>query len=220
LNIETLKKEIKALVDKAPDKTDLLNDLKKWIHSEVSVHEDMPVDNVIWVPIEQVQANDYNPNSVASNELKLLHTSISHDGYTQPIVTIYDEELKKYIIIDGFHRYFTCRSNADIQEKTGGRVPIVVLQKSINDRMASTVRHNRARGKHSVNGMANLVFNMLDNGWDDAAICNELGMEPDELYRLKYMTGFAKLFEDVEYHKSWETRNQIALKKKWKEENA
>lgn len=217
--LKDLKKAIIELSDSSDDKADFLNDLKIWLHNEVSDHQDMPVDSVIWVSVDKVQANDYNPNSVASNELKLLHTSISHDGYTQPIVTIYDAELDKYVIIDGFHRYFTCKSNADIQEKTGGRVPIVVLQKTINDRMASTVRHNRARGKHSVNGMANLVFNMLDNGWADAEICNELGMEADELYRLKYMTGFAKLFEDVEYHKSWETRHQIALKKEWKKEN-
>jgi ParB-like chromosome segregation protein Spo0J len=214
----TMLKAIQKEYEAASDKTDFLNTLNEWLHTTLSPHSEMPVNNVKWVPIEQVQANDYNPNSVASNELKLLHTSISHDGYTQPIVTIWDNELQKFIIIDGFHRYFTCRSNPDIQDKTGGRVPIVVLQKEINDRMASTVRHNRARGKHSVNGMANLVFSMLDNGWADADICNELGMEPDELFRLKHMTGFSKLFEDVEYHKSWETRNQLQLKKKYLQE--
>lgn len=217
--IDKLKQAILEAAEGSDDKQNFLNELREWIHREVSDYAEMPVNNVKWVPVERVQANDYNPNSVASNELKLLHTSISHDGYTQPIVTIYDSELDKYVIIDGFHRYFTCRSNADIQELTKGRVPIVVLEKSINDRMASTVRHNRARGKHSVNGMANLVFNMLDNGWEDADICNELGMEPDELYRLKHMTGFAKLFEDVEYHQAWETRKQLQLKKKWREEN-
>lgn len=205
--------------DEAKDKQAFINDLREWIHDSLSYHSKMPVDFIRWVPIEKVQANDYNPNSVASNELKLLHTSISHDGYTQPIVTIWDEVLQKFVIIDGFHRYFTCRSNADIQEMTGGKVPIVVLDKSINDRMASTVRHNRARGKHSVTGMSNLVFNMLDNGWGDAEICNELGMETDELVRLKYITGFAKLFEDVEYHKAWESRRQLELKKEWLKEN-
>lgn len=218
LNEKTLQ-QLKADFDAAEDKQDYLNTLRQWIHESLSDHAAMPVDLIRWVPVTQVQANDYNPNSVASNELKLLHTSISHDGYTQPIVTIWDETLKKYVIIDGFHRYFTCRSNKDIQEMTKGKVPIVVLEKSINDRMASTVRHNRARGKHSVTGMSNLVFNMLDNGWDDHAICNELGMEPDELVRLKYITGFAKLFEDVEYHKAWESRRQLELKREWKQEN-
>ena len=207
---------IKSEFDLADNKIDFLNAVKGYLHDSLSVHKEMPVDWVRWVPVEQVQANDYNPNSVAHNELKLLHTSISHDGYTQPCVTIWDEELQKYVLIDGFHRYFTCRSNPDIMEMTGGRVPIVVLEKSINDRMASTVRHNRARGKHSVDGMANLVFQMLDNGWEDNAICNELGMEPDELIRLKYITGFAKLFENVDYHNAWETRRQLEVKRDWK----
>ena len=142
-----------------------------------------PVSKVRWVPVEKVHANDYNPNSVATSEMRLLHTSIDHDGYTQPVVTIYDENQDLYIIIDGFHRYCTMTYNKDIYEKNKGLLPIVVLNKSINDRMASTVRHNRARGKHSVTGMSNMVFQMLDNGWDDAAICNELGMSADELVR-------------------------------------
>ena len=203
----------------AVDKQKWLNELRTWIHKELSDQGANPVDNIQWVPIEMVQANDYNPNSVASNEMKLLHTSISHDGYTQPCVTIWDEELKKYVIVDGFHRYFTCKANKDIQAMTNGTIPVVVLDKPINDRMASTVRHNRARGKHSVTGMANLVFNMLDNGWEDSAVCNELGMEADELIRLKYVTGFAKLFEDVEYHRAWETRKQLEIKRDWKREN-
>ena len=216
--MENLKNNIRKAYNEADNKQEFLNTLKEWIHEELSDYAEMPVDLIRWIPIDQVQANDYNPNSVASNELKLLHTSISHDGYTQPIVTIYDEVLKKYVIIDGFHRYFTCRSNKDIQEATKGCVPVVVLKKSINDRMASTVRHNRARGKHSVTGMANLVFNMLDNGWQDADICNEIGMEADELVRLKYITGFAKLFENVEYHKAWEARRQLEIKNEWKKE--
>ena len=149
----------------------------------------------------------------------LLYTSILHDGYTQPVVTIYDEEQKKYIIIDGFHRYFTCKSNPEILERNKGRLPIVVLNKNINDRMASTVRHNRARGMHSVTGMSSMVFNMLENGWQDQDICNELGMSVEELVKLKHITGFSKLFQDKEYSKSWETKNQILLKKKYKNEN-
>ena len=176
-----------------------------------------PISNVQWVPVEDVEPNDYNPNSVAGQEMKLLHTSIKHDGYTQPIVTIFDPERKKYVIVDGFHRYFTCKNNADIYESTGGRVPIVVIEKNINERMAATVRHNRARGAHSVSGMSNMVFQMLDNGWADADICNHLGMEPDELLRLKHITGFSKLFEDAEYNKAWTTKHQILLKKKQNE---
>jgi hypothetical protein len=170
-----------------------------------------PVNNVIWVDVENVEANDYNPNAVASQEMGLLYTSIKHDGYTQPVVTVYDEEKKKYVIVDGFHRYHICRTNKDISESTGGKIPIVVLDKDINDRMAATVRHNRARGSHSVKGMSSMVFSMLDNGWADEDVCNELGMEPEELLRLKHITGFSKLFDDAEYKKAWISKAQILL---------
>jgi len=141
--------------------------------------------------------------------MQLLYISIKNDGYTQPIVTIYDEKVKKYIIIDGFHRYFVCKSYKDIRERNHGYLPIVVLDKDINDRMASTVRHNRARGKHSIDGMGNIALEMLENGWKDEDICNNLGMEPDELLKVKHITGFSKLFKDVEYSKAWETKRQI-----------
>lgn len=182
--------------------------------TDLSAH---PVDQVQWVPIEDVLPNDYNPNSVAGKEMSLLYTSIKHDGYTQPIVTIWDDDLSKYVIVDGFHRYFTCKNNKDISESTGGKVPIVVIKKDMNERMAATVRHNRARGKHSVGGMSNMVFEMLENGWGDAEICNHLGMEPDELLRLKHITGFSKLFKDAEYSKTWTTKHQIRLKKEYAE---
>ena len=177
-----------------------------------------PINDVQWVDVSLVEPNDYNPNSVAGSEMKLLYTSIKHDGYTQPIVTIYDEERKKYVIVDGFHRYFICKNNADINESTGGKVPIVVIKKDINERMASTVRHNRARGAHSVSGMSNMVFSMLDNGWGDAEVCNHLGMEADELLRLKQITGFSRLFADTEYNKAWVTKHQIRIKKEFAEQ--
>lgn len=176
-----------------------------------------PISDVLWVSVDDVEPNDYNPNSVAGQEMKLLHTSIKHDGYTQPIVTIYDKEKKKYVIVDGFHRYFTCKNNKDIFDATQGRVPIVVIKKDINERMAATVRHNRARGQHSVTGMSNMVFSMLDNGWKDEEICNHLGMEPDEIIRLKHITGFSKLFADTDYNKAWVSKHQIRLKKQQKD---
>ena len=173
--------------------------------------KDQPVDRIRWVPIDQVVPNAYNPNSVAKTEMRLLYHSILHDGYTQPVVTIFNAETGKYEIVDGFHRYFTCKTNPDILARNHGLLPIVVIQKDINDRMASTVRHNRARGKHSVTGMSNMVFQMLENGWEDVAICNELGMEPEELLRLKHITGFSKLFEDVEFRKAWISRRQALI---------
>ncbi|MCW5591043.1 MAG: ParB-like nuclease domain-containing protein [Burkholderiales bacterium] len=182
---------------------------------EVSPLASQPVDRVRWVPIDEVEPNDYNPNSVAAKEMGLLYTSIKHDGYTQPVVVVRDEARGKYVIVDGFHRYFTCRNNPDILARNHGLLPIVVISKDINDRMASTVRHNRARGEHSVQGMAQMVFSMLDKGWSDADICNELGMEPEELLKLKHITGFSKLFEDVEYARAWESRRQIRIRKDW-----
>ena len=195
-----------------------ISDIRTALHSLSPVNS-QPIDLVRWVPLEDVVANDYNPNSVAPNEMKLLYTSILHDGYTQPIVTIWDAERGKYVIVDGFHRYSVFRQNADIKERTAGLIPVVVIEKAINDRMASTVRHNRARGKHAVTGMASMVYSMLDNGWSEAAICNELGMEPDELIRLKHVTGFSKLFDNVEYRQAWEARKQAIMRRQWKEEN-
>lgn len=181
--------------------------------NELSPLKDQPIDHVRWVPIEQVQANDYNPNSVAGKEMGLLYTSIKHDGYTQPVVTIYDEKIDKYIIVDGFHRYFTCKTKKDILERNLGLLPIVVLNSDINNRMASTVRHNRARGEHSINGMSNMVYEMLKNGWQDHDICNELGMEPEELLKLKHITGFSKLFKDKEFSKAWKSKEMIQIEK-------
>lgn len=173
------------------------------------------VDNVIRVPIEKVFANDYNPNAVAKQEMKLLYISIKHDGYTMPVVTVYDNKNDKYIIVDGFHRYSVMKMYKDIYEENDGLLPIVVISENINDRMASTVRHNRARGKHSIDGMGNIVMNMFKNGWDDARICFELGLEKEELIRLKHLTGYAKFFENSTYSQAMETDKQIEERLKY-----
>lgn len=195
-----------------------IEEVRELLH-EMCPLKGMPIDRVRWVPIDQVTPNDYNPNAVARKEMSLLYVSIKHDGYTQPVVTVWDPDQQKYVIVDGFHRYFTCKANPDILERNHGMLPIVVIEKSINDRMAATVRHNRARGKHSVQGMASMVFEMLENGWEDHEICNELGMEPEELLRLKHVTGFSKLFENVDYHRAWMARRQIRIKKKYERDN-
>lgn len=215
--IEELRSAIREFVESSGDPAAAVNEVRAALH-EISPGGAHPVDFVRWVPIEKVRANDYNPNSVARNEMRLLHTSISHDGYTQPVVTVYDPEKDQYVIVDGFHRYTTMRLNADIRETTGGLLPVVVISKSMNDRMAATVRHNRARGKHSIAGMSEMVFSLLDNGWSDAEVCNELGLEPDELLRLKHVTGFSKLFEGAEYRKSWESRRQIQLRTRYRKQ--
>lgn len=213
-------KEIREAFSNSKDKIKLANSLRKVIFEECPVNT-QPVDYVRWVPIDMVRANDYNPNNVAKIEMKLLYTSILHDGYTQPIVTVWDDINGKYIIVDGFHRFFVAKSNPDILERNMGMLPIVVIDKDINERMASTVRHNRARGKHLMTGMSSMVFEMLQNGWKDQDICNELGMEPEELIKLKHITGFSKLFNNVEFNKAWETNQQVQLRiKHEKEANA
>lgn len=162
--------------------------------------ENQPINKVEWIPIEKVYANNYNPNSVATPEMKLLYISVKSDGYTQPVVTIYDEKSDKYIIVDGFHRYSIMRRYKDIYDSCEGKLPCVVLYgKTEADLMASTVRHNRARGKHSIEGMSNIVFQMLSDGESEASICLKLGLEPEELVRLKYISGYAKLYENCEY---------------------
>ena len=215
-DIGDVRRILRKYIAEAEDEISAINDIREFLHS-ISPTRAGPVDLVRWVPIEMVEPNDYNPNSVARIEMGLLLHSIEQDGYTQPVVTIWDEDRQKYVIVDGFHRYFVMKSNKKLRDLYNGHLPITVIEKEINDRMASTVRHNRARGKHSVDGMANMVFRMLDNGMADKEICNELGMEPEELLRLKHITGFSKLFENVEYRKAWITRSQAEIRKAYRD---
>ena len=163
-----------------------------------------PVYNVQAVPIEKIRANDYNPNRVAPPEMKLLEISIWEDGYTQPIVCYYDHENDEYIVVDGFHRYTVMKTSKRIYEREGGLMPVVVIDKDLSDRMASTIRHNRARGSHNVDLMSNIVAELLEMGKSDSWICKNIGMSADELLRLKQITGLAALFKDEEFSKSWE----------------
>lgn len=196
---------------------DKINEERKVLHEECPIRQ--PIDYVMWVPIEKVEPNGYNPNSVATVEMGLLYKSIKKDGYTQPVVTIYDEKRDKYVIVDGFHRYYVCKTKKDIFDRNMGMLPIVIIDKNISERMAATVRHNRARGEHSIDGMSNLVFKMLEEGMSDADVCNELGMEPEEILKLKHLTGFSKLFKDTEYKKAWETKNQIIERMKYEKQS-
>lgn len=207
---------LRAFVEESERPHEAIMLLRDYLH-QLSPHRAQPIDLVRWVPLEMVVSNDYNPNSVARVEMRLLYTSIQHDNYTQPVVTVWDDRKGKWVIVDGFHRYYVMKSNKDIYDRCQGLLPIVVIDKPINDRMASTVRHNRARGKHSVAGMSGMVFQLLENGWSDAEICNELGMSPEELLRLKHITGFSKLYADQEYRKAWVTERQIRIAKEYRE---
>lgn len=165
-----------------------------------------PVYRVIGVPVEKVQANDYNPNRVAPPEMKLLELSIWEDGFTQPVVCYYDKDSDKYIIVDGFHRYTIMKTSDRICRREKGMLPVVVIEKELGERIASTIRHNRARGNHNVDLMSNIVAELLEIGKSDSWICKNIGMSADELLRLKQVTGLAALFKDEEYSRSWEVK--------------
>ncbi len=172
---------------------------------EHSPHKREPVDCVLWVPAEQVQANAYNPNVVAPPEMDLLKLSIMADGYTQPIVTWPVDG--GWEIVDGFHRNRAGREVGAITKRVGGRLPITVInpeRTGAEDRVAATIRHNRARGKHQVDAMADIVLDLSRRGRSDRWIATELGMEPDEVLRLKQVTGLAELFADRDFSEAWE----------------
>ena len=164
-----------------------------------------PVDCVLWIKSDLVIGNDYNPNNVAPPEMLLLQESIMADGYTQPIVAVKEEELMK--VVDGFHRSKIGKTVGSINKKVFGHIPVAFIRPNRTgkcDRMASTVRHNRARGKHSVDLMASIVSDLSKQNWSDEKIGKELGMEPDEVLRLKQITGLAELFADQEFSEAWE----------------
>ena len=162
-----------------------------------------PVYNVISVPIEKIIPNTYNPNSVAPPEMKLLYDSIREDGYTMPIVCYYVKSKDIYVIVDGFHRYRVMLDYPDIREREGGMLPVSVIDKPLANRMASTIRHNRARGSHNVDLMSNIVKELHELGRSDEWISRHLGMDKDEILRLKQITGLAALFRDVEFGRAW-----------------
>lgn len=162
-----------------------------------------PVYAVRAVPVEKVRANSYNPNAVAPPEMKLLELSIWEDGYTMPIVCYYLAAEDTYEIVDGYHRYTVMMTSERIREREGGLLPVVVIEKDEANRMASTIRHNRARGTHSIELMSKIVAELVEAGMSDAWIQRHIGMDRDELLRLKQITGLAALFRDREFSESW-----------------
>jgi ParB-like chromosome segregation protein Spo0J len=190
------------------DRADAINKLREMLH-EVSPFNTEPVDFVKWVKNTEVHANDYNPNSVAPPEMELLHRSIQADGYTQPIVSMPDPD-GRYEVIDGFHRHRVGKECEDIQSRVHGYLPLVQIRQSQhdrNDRMAATIRHNRARGKHKVESMSEIVVELKRRFWSDEKIATELGMEADEVLRLQQVTGLSGLFGDREFSEAWEAES-------------
>ena len=157
-----------------------------------------PVWNIQAIPIEQIDANSYNPNHVAPPEMRLLYESIKEDGYTMPVV-VYPKSDGRYEIVDGYHRYTVMLTHRDIYEREGGLLPCSIIDKDVSNRMASTIRHNRARGSHSIELMMNIVGELKKAGMSDAWIMKEIGMDADELLRYKQLSGLAELFKDKQY---------------------
>lgn len=203
-------KRIKDFVSEIPDfpmsdQVDIINIIRQEIHS-VSPFRNEPVDLVLWVKNSEVHANDYNPNSVAPPEMELLRLSIAADGYTQPIVSMLEEAGGREVI-DGFHRNRVGKECDDIQERVHGYLPVVTINQSRqdkSDRMASTIRHNRARGKHRVDSMSEIVIELKRRFWSDEKIGKELGMDADEVLRLTQITGLADMFADKDFSEAWE----------------
>jgi len=206
--------KINSLISKANEfslekKVEFINEVRNMV-SEISPFKTEPIDSIQWVKADDVAANDYNPNSVAPPEMELLRHSINHDGYTQPVVTWKTD--KGIEVIDGFHRTRVCKEFKDVRERVHGYLPVVFIKddnSNRSDRMASTIRHNRARGKHNVTAMSDIVVELKNRNWKDSRIARELGMDEDEVLRLCQITGLESLFEDKDFSKSWEAGDSV-----------
>lgn len=209
--VDSILAESKSLFDKLSglslhSRVSAINQIRMALR-EYSPFKDEPVDCVQWVPGGEVHANDYNPNSVAPPEMKLLEHSILSDGYTQPIVTWPNNGIE---VVDGFHRHRVGKESEAVCARIHGYLPIVVIkpsQQDKNDRMAATIRHNRARGSHKVESMSEIIVELKRRFWSDEKIGKELGMEPDEVLRLQQITGLSSLFADRDFSEAWEAES-------------
>lgn len=188
------------------EKVSAINKIKIALH-QISPFKTEPVDCVLWVKNDTVHANDYNPNSVAPPEMELLKLSISADGYTQPIVSMLEDNGETREVIDGFHRNRVGKECVEIQKRVHGYLPVVTINEDrtqINDRVASTIRHNRARGKHKIDAMSDIVIDLKKRNWSDEKIAKNLGMDADEVLRLCQIGGLSELFSDKDFSQAWE----------------
>jgi ParB-like chromosome segregation protein Spo0J len=215
MKTEKLIKQVKDLIAKESDlqkKVDLCNAIKLAVH-EAGPFSTEPVDCVIWVSSQNVVANDYNPNKVAPPEMELLEVSIVNDGYTQPIVT-WPKEDGTSEVVDGFHRSRVGKESSLVSKRVLGFLPVVQIRKEQtgkNDRVASTIRHNRARGKHQIDAMSEIVLELKNRNWSNKRIAKELGMDEDEILRLCQITGLDHLFSDKDFSKAWEASDSVHI---------
>lgn len=210
MRTEQLTRELVELLANLPlkEKVEAINEIREAIHS-VSPFKTEPTDFIRWVKKDEVYANSYNPNSVATTEMDLLKLSIEADGYTQPIVTMKAGDGRE--VIDGYHRHLVGKTYEPIQNRVHGYLPVVTInsdRESLEDRMAATVRHNRARGKHKVESMSEIVMHLKKRKWSDTKIAKHLGMDADEVLRLRQITGLAEVFKDREFSEAWEITNE------------
>lgn len=196
---DILKKYSGASVDK---RVAIYNQISQSLYDFLGINH--PVLNVQLIPVDNVEGNDYNPNKMANPEQSLLALSIRKDGMTMPVVVSSEKKGDKTIVVDGFHRTTECKTKKDIRESLHGYLPVTILHKPLEDRITATVRHNMARGSHQVELSAKLVTMLKKHNWSNARIAKELGMDPDEVLRLKQFTGLAEAFADKDFSKSWE----------------
>lgn len=213
MTTEQLKKEINQLLLSLDfdSKVNAINELRELIHKNSPFSKE-PVDFVKWVKSDNIVSNDYNPNKVAPPEMELLEISIINDGYTQPIVTWQNEDKDKIEVIDGFHRNRVGKESKIVNQRINGYLPTVIIRKEQtgkNDRIASTIRHNRARGKHQIDAMSEIVLELKNRNWTNNRIARELGMDEDEILRLCQITGLEHLFTDSDFSKSWESSDVV-----------
>lgn len=205
MNTEDLFPYIRNMLSMMPEDEQIatINELKVLLHS-LSPFAAEPVDCVLWVPAQAVEANDYNPNTMGTAEKRLLLTSLKKDGFTQPIVV--SNQQAGYVVVDGFHRHVLGQSDQTLKRRLKGYLPVVCVRKKQSgkdDRIAATIRHNRARGRHAVDGMSDIIRDLARLGWADEKIARELGMEADEVLRLKQISGLSEVFADEEYSEAW-----------------
>lgn len=206
---KNIKKSLKEIINilnslSEEDKINKINEIKIILH-KISPFKNEPVDCVLWVKNENIIANDYNPNNVAPPEMELLKTSILADGFTQPIVSY--PENNHYTVVDGFHRSRVGKELKEVKERIKGFLPITIIrqtQEDRGDRIASTIRHNRARGKHKIDSMSEIVLELKRRNWTDNKIAKNLGMDADEILRLTQITGLKEMFADKDFSLSWE----------------
>lgn len=203
---QRLIKEMARYLQSLPEdkRIEAINAFRQAIH-ENSPFREQPVDCVLWIKQDEITANDYNPNNVAPPEKRLLCKSLEMDGFTQPIV-VTESDAQRYEIVDGFHRHEIGSNRAVLKRQLKGYLPVTCLRKERQkkrDRMAATIRHNRARGRHQINAMSDIVRELVQLGWDDEKIGKELGMDKDEVLRLKQINGLLELFADRRYSEAW-----------------